>query len=171
MNSRKYYIVNRRRVKGKGFTTFAIDRIYELDAREVNILIDLERSGKAIENLKGTYPKNAFLSLIILSILNIARRVLKLIRVKLIFKDLILRIIKVSNILREVSSKLSSESVNLLLLSTASFYIRSWNLVNRVSFIFKKIKNKETRKKHGKNLNLLAYTCHYLLYSEHSSSY
>ena len=102
-----------------------IDYIYKLDAREVNVLIDLERSGKAIKNLRGTYPGNALLSLVILSIFNIAGRVLKLIGVKLILKDLILRIIKVSNILRGVSSEPSSESVNLLLLSTASFYIRS----------------------------------------------
>ena len=148
-----------------------IDHIYELDAREVDVFIDLERSGKAIENLRGTYPGNALLSLIILSILNVARRVLKLIRVKLIFKDLILRIIKVSNMLRGVSSELSSESVNLFFLGTASFYTRSWNLVNRVSFIFKKIKNKETCKKYKKNLNLLAHTCYYLLYSEYSSFY
>ena len=73
--------------------------------------------------------------------------------------------------LRRVNSKLSSESVNLLLLGTVSFHIRSWNLVNRVSFIFKKIKNKETRRKYEKNLNLLAHTCYYLLYSEYSSSY
>ena len=170
-NGRKYYIISRRRVKGRGFTTFVIDHIYELDAREVDVLIDLERSGKAIENLRGTYPKNALLSLIILSILNAAGRVLELIGVKLILKDLILRIIKVSNILRGVSSELSSESVNLLLLSIVSFCIRSWNLVNRISFIFKKIKNKETCKKYGKNLNLLAHTYYYPLYSEHSSSY
>ena len=148
-----------------------IDYIYELDACEVNVLIDLERLGKAIKNLRGTYPENVLLSLIILSIFNVAGRVLELIGVKLILKDLILRIIKVSNILRGVSSELSSESVNLLLLGIVSFCIRSWNLVNRVSFIFKKIKNKETRKKHKKNLNLLAYTYYYLLYSEHSSSY
>jgi hypothetical protein len=125
VNSRKYYIINRRRAKGKGFIIFIIDYIYKLNAREVNILIDLERSRKAIKNLRGTYSKNAFLSLIILSILNIARRVLKLIRVKLILKDLILKIIKVSNILRKVNSELSSKSVNLLLLSIVSFYIRS----------------------------------------------
>ena len=125
MNSRKYYIINRRRAKGKGFTAFIIDYIYKLNARKVNIFIDLERSRKAIKNLRRTYFKNAFLSLIILSILNIIRRVFKLIRVKLILKDLILKIIKVSNILRGVSSKLSSKSVNLLLLSIISFYIRS----------------------------------------------
>ena len=170
-NSRKYHIISRRRAGGRGFTAFMIDHIHELNTREVNVLIDLERSGKAIKNLRGTYPRNALLSLVILSILNTAGRVLELIRVKLILKDLILRIIKVSNILRRVGSELSSESVNLLLLGTVSFYIRSWNLVNRVSFIFKKIKNKETRKKHEKNLNLLAHTCHYPLYSEHSSSY
>ena len=102
-----------------------IDRIYKLNAREINVLIDLERSGKVIENLRGIYLKNAFLSLIILSIFNIARRVLKLIKVKLILKDLILKIIKVNNILRRVSSELSNKSVNLLLLSMASFYIRS----------------------------------------------
>ena len=171
MNSRKYYIISRRRTRGRGFAAFAIDHIYELDACEVDVLVDLERSEKAIKNLRGTYPGNAFLSLVILSILNAAGRVLELIRVKLILKDLILRIIGVSNMLREVSSELSSESVNLLLLGTASFYIRSWNLVNRVSFIFKKIKNKETRRKYRKNLNLLAHTCYYLLCSEHSSSY
>ena len=148
-----------------------IDYIYELDAREVNVLIDLERSGKAIKNLRGTYLRNALLSLIILSILNVTGRVLKLIRVKLILKDLILKIIKVSNILKGVNSELSNESINLLLLSTVSFYIRSWNLINRISFIFKKIKNKETRKKYKKNLNLLAHTYYYLLYSEYSSSY
>ena len=125
MNSRKYYIISRRRAKGRRFTTFMIDHIYKLNAREVDIFIDLERSRKAIKNLKRTYLKNTFLSLIILSIFNAAGRVLKLIRVKLILKDLILKIIKVSNILREVSSELSSESVNLLLLSTVSFHIRS----------------------------------------------
>ena len=100
MNNRKYYIINRRRVKGKGFTIFIIDYIYKLNAYKVNIFIDLERLRKAIKNLRRTYFKNAFLSLIILSIFNIIRRVFKLIRVKLIFKDLILKIIKVSNILR-----------------------------------------------------------------------
>ena len=170
VNSRKYHIVSRRRARGRGFAAFVIDRIYELDACEVDVLVDLERSGKAIENLRGTYPGNALLSLIILSILDMAGRVLELIGVKPILKDLILRIIGVGNILRGVGSELSSESVNLLLLGTVSFYIRSWNLMNRVSFIFKKIKNKETRRKHGKNLNLLAHTCHYPLYSEYSSS-
>ena len=102
-----------------------IDYIYKLNAREVDVFIDLERSRKAIKNLRGTYPGNAFLSLVILSILNTAGRVLELIGVKLILKDLILRIIKVSNMLRGVSSEPSSESVNLLLLSTVSFHIRS----------------------------------------------
>ena len=125
MNNRKYYIINRRYIKGKGFIIFIIDYIYKLNTREVNILINLERSRKAIKNLRRTYFKNTFLSLIILSILNIVRRVFKLIRVKLIFKDLILKIIKVSNILKEVNSKLSNKSVNLLLLSIISFYIRS----------------------------------------------
>jgi hypothetical protein len=125
VNNRKYYIINRRRIKDKGFTAFIIDYIYELNAYKVDIFIDLKRSRKAIKNLKGTYLKNAFLSLIILSIFNIIRRVLKLIRVKLILKDLILKIIKVNNILRRVNSKLSSKSINLLLLSIISFYIRS----------------------------------------------
>ena len=125
MNSRKYYIINRRRAKGRGFTAFVIDYIYELNAREVDVLIDLERSGKVIKNLRRTYLKNALLSLVILSILNVIRRVLELIRVKLILKDLILKIIKVSNILKGVSSKLSSKSVNFLFLGTVSFYIRS----------------------------------------------
>ena len=125
MNSKKYYIINRRRAKSKGFTAFIINYIYKLNAYKVDVLIDLERSRKAIKNLRRTYFKNAFLSLIILSIFNIAGRVLKLIRVKLILKDLILKIIKVNNILKEVSSKLSSKSVNLLLLSIISFHIRS----------------------------------------------
>ena len=125
MNSRKYYIISRRRTKGKGFTIFIIDYIYKLNAYKVNVFIDLERLRKAIKNLRRTYFKNAFLSLIILSIFNIIRRVFKLIRVKLIFKDLILKIIKVSNILRKVNSKLSSKSINLFLLSIISFYIRS----------------------------------------------
>ena len=102
-----------------------IDYIYKLNAYKVNILIDLKRLRKAIKNLRRTYFKNAFLSLIILNIFNIIRRVFKLIRVKLILKDLILKIIKVNNILKEVSSKLSSKSVNLFLLSIISFYIRS----------------------------------------------
>ena len=102
-----------------------IDYIYELNAYKVDVFIDLERLRKAIKNLRRIYLKNAFLSLIILSILNIAGRVLELIRVKLILKDLILKIIKVSNILRKVNSELSSKSVNLLLLSIVSFYIRS----------------------------------------------
>jgi hypothetical protein len=125
VNNRKYYIINRRRTRSKGFTIFIIDYIYKLNAYKINILINLERLRKAIKNLRRTYFKNAFLSLIILSILNIIGRVLKLIRVKLILKDLILRIIRISNILRKVSSKLSSESINLLLLSIISFYIRS----------------------------------------------
>ena len=125
MNSRKYYIINRRRAKSRRFTAFAIDYIYKLNAYKVNVFIDLERSRKAIKNLRRTYSKNAFLSLIILSIFNIIRRVLKLIRVKLILKDLILKIIKVNNILRRVNSELSSKSVNLFLLNIISFYIRS----------------------------------------------
>jgi hypothetical protein len=102
-----------------------INYIYKLNTYKVNVFINLEKSRKAIKNLRGTYSKNAFLSLVILSIFNIIKRVLKLIRVKLIFKDLILRIIKVSNILRRVNSELSSKSVNLFLLSIISFYIRS----------------------------------------------
>jgi hypothetical protein len=125
VNNRKYYIINRRYIKGRRFAAFVINYIYKLNTREIDVFIDLERSGKAIKNLRRTYPRNAFLSLIILSILNTARRVFKLIRVKLIFKDLILRIIKVSNILKKVNSELSSKSVNLLLLSIVSFYIRS----------------------------------------------
>jgi hypothetical protein len=125
VNNRKYYIINRRYIKGKGFIIFIIDYIYKLNARKVNVFINLEKSRKAIKNLRRTYFKNAFLSLIILSILNIIRRVFKLIRVKLIFKDLILKIIKVSNILKEVNSKLSSKSINLFFLSIISFYIRS----------------------------------------------
>jgi hypothetical protein len=125
VNSRKYYIINRRHTKSRRFTAFIIDYIYKLNAHKVNVFIDLEKSRKAIKNLRGTYFKNALLSLIILSIFNITGRVFKLIRVKLILKDLILRIIKVSNILKEVNSELSSKSVNLLLLSIISFYIRS----------------------------------------------
>jgi hypothetical protein len=115
-----------------------MDRIHELDAREVDVLVDLERSGKAIENPRGTYPGNALPSLVILSILDAAGRVLELIGVKPILKDPILRIIGVGNMLRGVGSEPSSESVNLLLPGTASFRTRSWNLVNRVSFVFKK---------------------------------
>ena len=125
MNSRKYYIISRKRAGGRRFTAFIINYIYELNAYKVDVLIDLERSGKAIKNLRRTYLKNTFLSLIILSIFNITRRVFKLIRVKLILKDLILKIIKVSNILKGVNSELSSKSVNLLFLSIISFYIRS----------------------------------------------
>jgi hypothetical protein len=125
VNSRKYYIISKRRAKNRGFTVFIIDYIYKLNAYKVNILINLERSRKAIKNLKGTYFKNAFLSLIILSIFNITGRVLELIRVKLILKDLILKIIKVSNILRRVNSELNSKSINLFLLDIISFYIRS----------------------------------------------
>ena len=125
MNSRKYYIINKRHAKSKRFTIFIIDYIYKLNAYKVDVFINLEKSRKAIKNLRGIYFKNAFLSLIILNIFNIVRRVFKLIRVKLIFKDLILKIIKVNNILRRVNSKLSSKSINLFLLSIISFYIRS----------------------------------------------
>ena len=125
MNNRKYYIINKRYIKGKGFIIFIIDYIYKLNAYKVNIFIDLERLRKAIKNLRRTYSKNAFLSLIILNIFNIIKRVFKLIRIKLILKDLILKIIKVNNILKRVNSKLSSKSINLFLLSIISFYIRS----------------------------------------------